>query len=95
LAEGFDDNKNPPAEPVRYSIDVATGDVTCTRLVIGYDLDWPVFPPHLVTRPSKFTYFSGNLAGQRSGGVKCAPAVGVHELTPCIRHALVVLDFMH
>ena len=60
---------NPPGEPVRYTINVATGAVNMTRLVHGYDFEFPVIPPHLVTQPAKFTYMAGNTLSARGSAV--------------------------
>lgn len=67
------DDTITPAEPVRYTIDVATGAVTRTRLLTGYHVEFPVVPAHLMTRASKFTYMTGNVAGSRCDGVRCEP----------------------
>ena len=66
----FDKGKNPPALPVRYSIDTDTGDVTQSLLFDGYNLDFPVIPLHLITRPCKYSYMTGHVAGTCEEGVK-------------------------
>ena len=70
---GLNDKPNPPGEVTRYPIDPAAGNVQQTRLLDKYALDFPVVPQHLVAKPTKFCYTSGNeyLPGPR-GEIKCA-----------------------
>jgi Retinal pigment epithelial membrane protein len=81
---------NPPAEPTRYTIDPTAGTVTTTRLVAGYQLDFPVVPPHLTGRPARFCYSSGTRARERPDGPS-GPEVTASlqkKVTQCASHGL-------
>lgn len=69
LTGDFQPGSNPPGEPYRYTMDVATGAVSATRLAGGLDMDFPVIAAHLVTQPANYTYMSGNEVGTRRYGV--------------------------
>lgn len=49
---------------MRYTMDVATGEVGTTRLAPGHDMEFPVIPSHLMTRPVKYCYAAANLVAE-------------------------------
>jgi carotenoid cleavage dioxygenase-like enzyme len=65
-----------PGELFRYSLDVATGEATETRLSSGLDLDFPVIPSHMVTRTAKYCYAATNFISEsmaeRRNSILCA-----------------------
>lgn len=71
---GVDAAGNPTTEPgfaTRFTIDTLSGEVTETRLVSDWALDFPVVPAASIARFTPYSYMVGE---KLSSDIPCAPA---------------------
>lgn len=73
-----------PGELFRYTVDVATGSVTETRLSTGLDTDFPIIPPHLLTQPAKFCYVAAKSVSDGRNGIMCVQYLDTNYSYLCV-----------